>query len=85
MCIRDRRYIDHAGQPSEAYPGNPNGSPAGITALTTADGRFSIMMPHPERVFRSVQMSWHPADWDALGWHDSPWLRMFRNARQWVA
>jgi phosphoribosylformylglycinamidine synthase len=79
------RFIDSAAKATETYPYNPNGSPAGITGLTTADGRFSIMMPHPERVFRSVQMSWHPADWDALGWHDSPWLRMFRNARQWVA
>jgi phosphoribosylformylglycinamidine synthase len=78
------RYVDHGGQPSEVYPYNPNGSPAGVTGFTTADGRFSIMMPHPERVFRSVQMSWHPADWSARGWHDSPWLRMFRNARQWV-
>ncbi|WP_313953704.1 phosphoribosylformylglycinamidine synthase [Accumulibacter sp.] len=78
------RHIDHAGQPTERYPENPNGSPAGITGVTTADGRFSIMMPHPERVFRSVQMSWHPADWEARGWHDSPWLRMFRNARRWV-
>jgi phosphoribosylformylglycinamidine synthase len=79
------RYVDPTGQPSERYPDNPNGSPAGITGLTTADGRFTIMMPHPERVFRSVQMSWRPADWDARGWHDSPWLRMFRNARRWVA
>ncbi|MCP5249133.1 MAG: phosphoribosylformylglycinamidine synthase [Candidatus Accumulibacter sp.] len=79
------RYIDHSGQASEVYPYNPNGSPAGITAVTTADGRFSIMMPHPERVFRSVQMSWHPADWEARGWHDSPWLRIFRNARRWVS
>ncbi|HPT49644.1 MAG TPA: phosphoribosylformylglycinamidine synthase [Accumulibacter sp.] len=78
------RYIDGSGQPSEVYPHNPNGSTAGIAGLTTADGRFSIMMPHPERVFRSVQMSWHPADWHARGWHDSPWLRMFRNARRWL-
>jgi phosphoribosylformylglycinamidine synthase len=74
------RYVDHSGQPTEVYPGNPNGSPAGITGVTTADGRFSIMMPHPERVFRTVQMSWHPAGWG----EDSPWLRMFRNARKWV-
>jgi phosphoribosylformylglycinamidine synthase len=74
------RYLDNAGQPTELYPCNPNGSPAGITGLTTADGRFTIMMPHPERVFRTVQMSWHPAD---MG-EDSPWLRMFRNARKWV-
>jgi len=78
------RYVDSTGQPSERYPDNPNGSPAGITGLTTANGRFTIMMPHPERVFRSVQMSWRPADWDARGWHDSPWLRMFRNARHWI-
>jgi phosphoribosylformylglycinamidine synthase len=74
------RYLDNAGQPTEIYPANPNGSPAGITGVTTADGRFSIMMPHPERVFRTVQMSWHPAAWG----EDSPWLRMFRNARKWV-
>ena len=78
------RYVDHRGRPSEVYPANPNGSPTGATGFTTADGRFSIMMPHPERVFRSVQMSWHPADWEARGWHDSPWLRMFRNARRWL-
>jgi phosphoribosylformylglycinamidine synthase len=78
------RYIDNIAQPTEVYPYNPNGSPAGVTGFTSADGRFSIMMPHPERVFRSVQMSWHPADWEARGWEDSPWLRMFRNARRWV-
>ena len=74
------RYLDNAGLPTEVYPANPNGSPAGITGVTTADGRFSIMMPHPERVYRTVQMSWHPAGWG----EDSPWLRMFRNARKWV-
>ena len=74
------RYLDNSGQPTEVYPYNPNGSPAGIAGVTTADGRFSIMMPHPERVFRTVQMSWHPAGWG----EDSPWLRMFRNARKWV-
>ncbi len=74
VCLR---YVDHRGQPTERYPGNPNGSPQGITGLTTEDGRFTILMPHPERVHRSVQMSWHPA-----GWGDaSPWMRMFRNAR----
>jgi phosphoribosylformylglycinamidine synthase len=78
------RYLDNAGRPTEVYPYNPNGSPAGLAGVTTADGRFSIMMPHPERVFRTVQMSWHPAEWDARGWEDSPWLRMFRNARRWV-
>ena len=74
------RYIDNRGAPATTYPFNPNGSPGGITGVTTPDGRFTIMMPHPERVFRTVQMSWHPA---GLG-EDSPWMRIFRNARQWV-
>jgi phosphoribosylformylglycinamidine synthase len=74
------RYLDNAGRPTETYPYNPNGSPAGLAGVTTADGRFTIMMPHPERVFRTVQMSWHP---ESLG-EDSPWMRMFRNARKWV-
>ncbi|OQA31974.1 MAG: Phosphoribosylformylglycinamidine synthase [Betaproteobacteria bacterium ADurb.Bin341] len=74
------RFIDNIGAPTEVYPYNPNGSPGGLTGVTTADGRFTIIMPHPERVFRTVQMSWHPADWG----EDSPWLRMFRNARRWV-
>lgn len=75
------RFVDHHGAATERYPLNPNGSPQGITGLTTADGRFSILMPHPERVFRSVQNSWHPQGWG----EDGPWLRMFRNARRWVA
>jgi phosphoribosylformylglycinamidine synthase len=74
------RFVDNAGLPTEVYPFNPNGSPQGITGLTTGDGRFSIIMPHPERVFRSVQQSWHPESWD----EDSPWLRMFRNARKYI-
>jgi phosphoribosylformylglycinamidine synthase len=74
------RYVDHTGRPTETYPLNPNGSPGGITGLTTADGRFTIIMPHPERVFRTVQHSWHPDGWG----EDGPWLRMFRNARKWV-
>ena len=74
------RYVDHRGRPTEAYPYNPSGTPRGITGLTTADGRFTIVMPHPERVFRTVQMSWMPP---GLG-EDSPWMRMFRNARRWV-
>lgn len=74
------RYIDHHGHPTEHYPENPNGSPEGITGLTTADGRFTIMMPHPERLFRTVQHSWHPDEWGESG----PWLRMFRNARVWL-
>ncbi|MCE5181697.1 MAG: phosphoribosylformylglycinamidine synthase [Betaproteobacteria bacterium] len=72
------RYVDSRGQATEAYPGNPNSSPQGITGLTTPDGRFTIMMPHPERVFRAVQHSWHPAEWG----EDGPWMRMFRNARK---
>jgi len=74
------RYVDHRGAATERYPFNPNGSPGGITGVTTPDGRVTIMMPHPERVFRSVQMSWRPG---GLG-EDSPWLTMFRNARRWV-
>ncbi len=74
------RFVDNYGQVTEQYPANPNGSVAGITALTTTDGRVTIMMPHPERVFRTVANSWHPDDWQ----EDSPWMRMFRNARVWL-
>jgi len=74
------RYVDSRGNATERYPANPNGSPQGITGLTTADGRFTVVMPHPERVFRSVQMSWAP---DGAP-EDSPWMRMFYNARRWV-
>jgi phosphoribosylformylglycinamidine synthase len=74
------RFIDNRGAVTETYPYNPNGSPAGITGLTTADGRFTIVMPHPERVFRAIQHSWRPDGWS----EDGPWLRMFRNARRWV-
>ena len=74
------RYVDNRGAATETYPLNPNGSPQGITGLTTPDGRFSIMMPHPERVFRAVQHSWHPSDWQENG----AWLKMFQNARRWV-
>ena len=74
------RYVDHHGLATEMYPYNPNGSPGGLTAVTTADGRFTVLMPHPERVFRNVQMSWTSADKTGF----SPWMRMFRNARKWV-
>ncbi|WP_027709059.1 phosphoribosylformylglycinamidine synthase [Zooshikella ganghwensis] len=74
------RYVDNYGKVTEQYPANPNGSPKGVTGLTTTDGRVTIMMPHPERVFRAVQHSWHPPAWG----EDAPWLRMFRNARVWV-
>jgi phosphoribosylformylglycinamidine synthase len=77
VCMR---YIHNRGEPTETYPYNPSGSPQGITGLTTADGRFTILMPHPERCFRTVQMSWQPP---GLG-EDSPWIQMFRNARSWV-
>ena len=75
------RYVDSSGVATDRYPYNPNGSPNGVTGLTTPDGRFSILMPHPERVRRTVQMSWQPP---GLG-EDSPWMRMFRNARRWLA
>ena len=74
------RFVDNHGRMTDRYPANPNGSPRGITGLTTRDGRVTIMMPHPERVFRTVQNSWHPDDWS----EDGAWMRMFRNARVWV-
>jgi phosphoribosylformylglycinamidine synthase len=74
------RYVDNHHRVTEQYPLNPNGSPFGMTALTTTTGRVTIMMPHPERVFRTVAMSWHPAEWP----EDSPWMKLFRNARSWV-
>ena len=74
------RFVDNRGQASEAYPYNPNGSPQGITAVTTVDGRFTAMMPHPERVFRTAIHSYSPEGWGEY----SPWMRMFRNARKWV-
>jgi len=74
------RFVDSAGAPASRYPANPNGSPGGLTGFTTADGRFTILMPHPERVFRWVQWSWRP---EAAG-DSSPWFRMFANARVWL-
>ncbi|MBI2570437.1 MAG: phosphoribosylformylglycinamidine synthase [Candidatus Schekmanbacteria bacterium] len=74
------RYVDGRGAATQRYPFNPNGSQAAVAAVTTADGRVTLMMPHPERVFRTVANSWHPPDWG----EDGPWLRMFRNARTWV-
>lgn len=74
------RFVDHRGAVAERYPANPNGSPGGITGLTSRDGRCTILMPHPERVFRGVQYSWQPGDWG----EDGPWLRLFRNARVWL-
>ncbi len=74
------RYADPRGGLARSYPANPNGSPEAVAGLCSRDGRVTLMMPHPERVFRSLQMSWHPADWG----EDSPWMRLFRNARAWV-
>ncbi|MFA5984461.1 MAG: phosphoribosylformylglycinamidine synthase [Methylococcaceae bacterium] len=73
-------FIDNYGQQTLEFPANPNGSPRGITGLTTKDGRFTIMMPHPERCFRTLQNSWHPAEWQEHG----AWMRMFKNARLWL-
>ena len=70
------RFVDRSGKPTETYPHNPNGSPDGLPAVTTADGRFTVLMPHPERVSRNVQMSWTSGDRAAR----SPWMRMFGNA-----
>jgi phosphoribosylformylglycinamidine synthase len=86
MCSPSRsngavRFVDNRGKPTENFPLNTNGSPGGLAGFTAAAGRVTIMMPHPERVFRSVQLSWHPDSWG----EDSPWLRMFRNARVWCA
>jgi phosphoribosylformylglycinamidine synthase len=78
--VKALRYIDNRGAATEVYPFNPNGSPEGLTAVTTPDGRFTVMMPHAERVARTVTMSWHPDGWG----EDSPWARMFQNARKWV-
>jgi phosphoribosylformylglycinamidine synthase len=78
--IVSARFVDNHHQPTELYPLNPNSSPLGMTALTTTTGRVTIMMPHPERVFRTHAMSWHPADWG----EDSPWMKLFYNARAWV-
>jgi phosphoribosylformylglycinamidine synthase len=78
------RFVDHQGNPTETYPMNPNGSPGGLTGVTTPDGRFTVMMPHPERVFRAVQMSWCPPEWLDTPDGASPWLRLFRNARLWA-
>ena len=74
------RFVDNHHQPTEHYPLNPNSSPSGMTALTTTTGRVTIMMPHPERVFRSACMSWSPKEWG----EDSPWMKLFYNAREWV-
>ena len=73
------RFVDSRHRPAEGYPANPNGSPGGLTGFTTRDGRATILMPHPERTIRAVQLSWHPPEWG----EESPWMAMFRNARGW--
>ena len=75
------RFVDNRRRPAERYPANPNGSPGGVTGFTSRDGRATIMMPHPERAFRTVQLSWHPPGWG----EDGPWIEIFRNARDWCA
>ncbi|MBA4329479.1 MAG: phosphoribosylformylglycinamidine synthase [Polaromonas sp.] len=80
QVIAAMRFTDHHGRATEAYPANPNGSAGGLTAVTTADGRFTAMMPHPERVFRNIQMSWTPLDAS----QPSPWMQLWHNARKWV-
>jgi len=74
------RFVDHDGRPTESYPANPNGSAGGLTGVTTADGRFTALMPHPERVFRNVQMSWTSGDRSER----NAWMRMFEGARRRV-
>ena len=75
------RFVDHRHRPAERYPANPNGSPGGLAGFTSRDGRATILMPHPERVFRTVQLSWHPPGWG----EESPWMETFHNARSWCA
>ena len=74
------RYVSNRGERTQLYPANPNGSPRAIAALCNDDGRVTIIMPHPERVFRTAQLSWHPREWGEC----SPWQRLFDNARTWI-
>lgn len=80
------RFVDNHGKATDTYPFNPNGSPGGLTSVTTEDGRFTVMMPHPERVTRNVMLSWAPEQWGSAdtGGVYTPWMRMFRNARAWL-
>ncbi len=83
-AVAAMRFVDNHGHATEQYPFNPNGSAGGLTAVTTADGRFTAMMPHPERVFRNVQMSWTDLSASGGAAAHSPWMRIWRNARKWV-
>ena len=74
------KYVDYHGDSSQIYPHNPNGSENAVASVCNDSGRVTLMMPHPERVFRSIQNSWHPKEWGER----SPWMRMFENARKWV-
>ena len=80
-AITTLQYVDNYLNTTEIYPANPNGSPAGQTGFTTQDGRFTIIMPHPERVFLKKQFSWFPESWQH---EESPWLQLFYNARKWL-
>jgi phosphoribosylformylglycinamidine synthase len=84
QAIAAMRFVDNHGTATEQYPFNPNGSAGGLTAVTTSDGRFTAMMPHPERVFRNVQMSWTDADRTGGLVASSPWMRVWQNARKWI-
>ena len=80
QCLACLRFVDADEKPSEIYPINPSGSALGLNGFTNEDGRFTILMPHPERIFRSIQNSWQSPDWGEY----SPWMRLFRNARKWL-
>jgi len=84
QAIAALRFVDHHGAATQAYPYNPNGSPGGLTGVTTACGRFTALMPHPERVFRNLQLSWTDPHHSGALAGPSPWLRLWRNARRWV-
>jgi len=84
QAIAAMRFVNNNGQATEDYPFNPNGSPQGLTAVTTPDGRFTAMMPHPERVFKQLQYSWTPKNNAHQLEEFSPWMRLWRNARRWV-
>ncbi len=79
-ALTSLRFVQADGSAASEYPGNPNGSQLGVTGLTSEDGRATILMPHPERTLRSVNLSWHPREWPDA----SPWMRLFHNARTWV-